>query len=474
MSTYVMTSLGGSTQSLEPGAVDAFGKQLKGELITPSSRGYDEARKIWNAMIDRRPGLIARCANSDDVVHAVRFAGQHGLLVSVRGGGHNIAGNAVCDGGLVIDLSAMKSVRVDPERKTVRVEPGVTLGEMDRETQAFGLATPSGINSTTGIAGLTLGGGFGWISRKYGMTIDNLIEAEVVTARGEKLRVSESSNPDLFWGIRGGGGNFGVVTSFEFRLHPVGPEVLAGLVVHPIADAPSLLRQYRDIAAKAPDEFTAWVVLRKAPPLPFLPEKVHGTDILVFAMCYAGSIADGERAAKPLRSLGKPIADVVGPSPFAGFQSAFDPLLTPGLRNYWKSHNFTTLSDGAIDTILKHVGSLPTPLSEAFIGQMGGAQSRVGPDATAYEHRQIAFILNVHTRWENASDDRRCITWARGFFDAMRPHATGGVYVNFMPDDEGDRVQAAYGRNYARLASLKKKYDPDNLFRLNQNIQPGA
>lgn len=380
----------------------------------------------------------------------------------------------MCDGGLMIDLSGMRSVEVDAAGRTARVAPGATLADVDEATQAAGLALPVGINSTTGIAGLTVGGGFGWLTRKYGLTIDNLISAEVVTAAGDHLTASENENADLFWGIRGGGGNFGIVTSFEFKLQPVGPEVLCGLIVHPFADAPDVLRAYRELTASAPDELTAWVVLRKAPPLPFLPEDVHGKEVLVIATLYAGDVADGERAMKGLREIGSPIADVIAPQPFAAFQQAFDPLLTPGARNYWKSHDFTELSDGLMDLIVEYGSSLPTEQCEIFVAHMGGAARRVPVAATAYTHRDAEFIMNVHTRWDDANDDERCISWTRDLFDRSARFATGGVYVNFMPDDEADRVAAAYGKNYERLVELKNKYDPDNFFRLNQNIQPTA
>ena len=415
-----------------------------------------------------------RCRGASDVMRAVRFARDNGLLVAVRGGGHNISGNAVCEGGLLIDLSPMRSVRIDPKKQTARVEPGVTLGEFDKEAQAFGLATPLGINSTTGVAGLTLGGGFGWLSRKFGFTVDNLISADVVTADGALVQASAVENPDLFWAIRGGGGNFGVVTSFEFKLHPVGPDLASGLIVHPFARARELLAGYREVAAAAPDELTIWVVLRKAPPLPFLPAEVHGKEILVFAVCYAGEPANAEKALAPLRALGEPIADVIGVQPYAAWQTAFDPLLTPGAFNYWKSHNFTSLSDGLLDTLVDYVGTLPTEECEIFIGQVGGASNRIGAEATAYPHRDANFVMNVHTRWRERGDERAAIKWAREFFAATAPHATGGVYVNFMPEDETERVPGAYGSNYARLAALKAKYDPGNLFRLNQNVQPKA
>ncbi len=465
----------GAPTSIGSEAIQALRGRLRGPLCLPGEPGYEQARTIWNAMIDRKPAAIVRAAGAADVIAAVRFAREHGLLLAVRGGGHNIAGNAVCDGGLMIDLTPMKSVRVDPAARTARVEPGVTLGEFDREAQAFGLATPLGINSTTGVAGLTLGGGFGWISRKHGLTIDNLLAADVVTADGELMHASEKQNADLFWAVRGGGGNFGVVTSFEYRLHPVGPEVLSGLIVHPFPRAKELLDGFRRFVAQAPDELTCWVVLRKAPPLPFLPPEVHGTEIMVLAACWCGEIAKGKKALAPLEALGKPVANVIGPNPFAGWQTAFDPLLAPGSRNYWKSHDFTQLVDPVIDVLLDSVGRLPSPECEIFIGHLGGAVNRVPAQATAYPHRNVEFIMNVHTRWSDRSQDRACIAWARELFDKAAPHATGGVYVNFMPEDETQRVRAgAYGPNYERLAKLKAKYDPANLFRQNQNILPAA
>ena len=461
----------GGRATVSAAALDSFGAGFRGQLIRAGEPGYDEARAIWNAMIDRRPALIARCAGAADVIRCVKLAGEHGLRVAVRGGGHNIAGNALCDDGLVIDLSGMRHVRVDPARRTAQVGPGATLSDFDREAQAFGLATPLGINSTTGVAGLTLGGGFGWLSRKHGLTIDNLASADVVTANGELVTATEKKHADLFWGVRGGGGNLGVVTSFEFRLHKVGPEVLSGLIVHPFAAAKDVLHYYRSFVAEAPTELTVWIVLRKAPPLPFLPTSVHGNEVLVVAVCYAGPIRKGKQVLKPLRAFGMPIADVIGPTPYAGWQQAFDPLLTPGARNYWKSHNFAQLSDGAMSAILDYSGRLPSPQSEIFVAHMGGASNAVGPDATAYPHRNVDFVMNVHTRWEDRSQDSTCVAWAREFFNATAPFATGGVYVNFVSEGE-DRVQAAYGSNYDRLGRLKRQFDPDNLFSVNQNVRP--
>jgi FAD/FMN-containing dehydrogenase len=472
MPTFAMTTTSGGSTTIDSAAADGLAASLGGNLVTPESSNYDEVRSIWNAMIDKRPGLIAQCANAADVVRAINFATSNDLLVSVRGIGHNIAGNSVCDGGLMIDLSGMKSVQIDEGAKTARVEPGVTLGEMDAATQKYGLALPVGINTTTGIAGLTLGGGFGWLSRKHGLTCDNLISADVVTAAGELVHASATENEELFWGLRGGGGNFGIVTSFEFQLHPVGPEILSGLIVHPFKDARAVLNKYREFVANAPDELTVWVVLRKAPPLPFLDESVHGTEVVVLAAMYTGDMAEGEKALAPLREFGNPHADVIGPHPFTGWQGAFDPLLAEGARNYWKSHDFLELSDGLLDTLLGAVDTLPDPQSEIFIAHMGGATNRVAADATAYTHRDAEFIMNVHGRWSEASDDDKVISWCRNLFDQATPFATGGVYVNFMTEEETERVREAYGGVYDRLVQLKNTYDPKNVFRLNQNIKP--
>ncbi len=473
MADVRITSTDGRETVLAGAAVEDFRSKLLGRLVLMEDPGYDEIRALWNGMIDRRPALIARCAGTADVISCVKFAREHKILVSVKSAGHNIAGTASSNGSLMIDLSQMKLVRVDPKARTAWVGPGATLRAMDHETQAFGLATPLGINSTTGVGGLTLGGGFGWTSRSLGLTIDNLLSADVVTAEGKLVRASAKENADLFWGIRGGGGNFGIVTSFQFRLHPVGPTVLSGLIVHPFKDAAKVFRHYRDFVAKAPDKLTCWVVLRKAPPLPFLPPDVHGKEIFIIAVLYAGDMKKGAKILEPLRKFGQPIADIVGPMPFAGFQQLFDPLLTAGARNYWKSHNFTELSDGAMDTLIDYAGKLPTPLSEIFVGHLGGAINRVKKNATAYPHRDANFVMNVHTRWEDKAADAQCIEWARKLFDATAKFATGGVYVNFISEGE-ERVPSAFGANYKKLAAIKKKYDPSNFFRTNQNIKPKA
>ena len=452
--------------------IEELKSDFKGEILLPSDAAYESARKIWNAMIDKRPAVIARCVTTGDVVRGVNFARDNGLLLAVRGGGHNIAGNAMCDDGIVIDLSQLKAASVDPDRRRVTVEGGATLADLDAATQVYGLATPLGINSTTGVAGLTLGGGFGWLSRKFGMTVDNLESAEVVIATGEVVRASATENPDLFWALRGGGGNFGVVTRFEFRLHPVGPDVLSGLIVYPISEAKSVLQQYREFTAKAPEELSVWTILRQAPPLPFLPESVHGKEIIALALIYAGDPKQGEPLIEPLRKLGTPLGEHVGVQPYVAWQRAFDPLLTFGARNYWKSHNFSILKDGLFDVVIEYINKLPSPQTEIFFGAIGCATTWPAPDATAYAHRDALFVMNVHCRWEDLADDKRCIAWARDYFNASTPFASGGVYVNFLTADEGDRVRSAYGPNYDRLALVKRTYDPDNLFRMNQNIKP--
>lgn len=447
---------------------------LRGELLEANDAGYDDARAVWNAMIDRRPALIVRCAGTADVRASLAYARDHQLRLAVRGGGHNIAGSALCDDGLVIDLSRMKSVQVDPVRRRAWVEGGATLRDFDHEAQAYGLATPLGINSTTGVAGLTLGGGFGWLSRTLGLAADNLLSAEIVTADAGRLQVSATEHPDLFWAIRGGGGNFGVVTRFEFALHPVGPQITAGLIVYPFAQAQSVLQQYRDAVATMAPDLTVWTVLRKAPPLPFLPPQVHGQDVLVLPVFSPSPSDAGDAAIARIAKLGEPLGMHVGPMPYAAWQQIFDPMLTPGARNYWKSHNFTQLSDGALDVVLRYASDLPTPQCEIFLGLLGGQAGAPPPQATAYPHRDALYVMNVHTRWEDPADDERCIAWARAFFADATPYASGGVYVNFMPQDEGERTSDAYGANYARLAQIKAAYDPDNLFRTNQNIRPAS
>jgi FAD/FMN-containing dehydrogenase len=467
-----VTNMRGRSITLDAEAITRLGARLRGELLTPGDPGYDETRRVWNATIDRKPALIARCAGTADVMRSVSFANDHDLLTSVRGGGHNIAGTAVCENGLMIDLSLMTSVRVEPELQRARVEPGVMLGDVDRETQTFGLATPLGVNSTTGAAGLILGGGFGWLSRKHGLTADNLLSADVVTAEGKLVRASVESHADLFWAIRGGGGNFGVATSFELRLHRVGPELLSGLIVFPAEQARDVINDYLRLIETAPDELSVWGILRKAPPLAFLPRKVHGEDVVVLALCHAGEVEQGAELVRTIRGFGKVLGEHIEVQPYVRWQSAFDPLLAPAARNYWKSHNFTELSGQAIDTLLRFAGNMPSPHCEIMLAQLGGQISRTPTDATAYPHRDARLLINVHGRWERARHDKKCMSWTRELSDSMAPFAMDGVYVNFLTADEAERVAAAYGPNHERLVQIKNTYDPRNLFRMNQNIRP--
>jgi FAD/FMN-containing dehydrogenase len=461
------------TLALDERAVTALKARLRGALLRPGDAGYDAARSLWNGMIDKKPALIARCTGTSDVIEAVNFARTHRLLLAVRGGGHNVAGNALCDGGLVIDLSTMRGVQVDPSTRMARVQPGVTWGELDHETQVFGLATPGGMVSMTGVAGLTLGGGFGWLSRKYGLAADNVHSVEIVTADGRFVKASEQENANLFWGVRGGGGNFGVVTSFEFQLHPVGPTVMAGVVFYPLEQAREVLRFYRDYAAAAPDELTTAVVLRIAPPAPFLPQHIHGKPVIGLGVCYSGSLEEGERVIRSLKECSTPAADVIQPKPYVHHQSMLDASSPSGLHYYVKSEYLPGLSDAAIETVISHASHLSSPLSAVLIAQLGGAISRVDEYATAAGNRNAQFILNIQTSWREPGASQHHILWTREFWAAMRPFSTGGVYVNLLSQDEGEeRIRAAYSANYNRLVALKRQYDPTNLFQVNQNIKP--
>jgi FAD/FMN-containing dehydrogenase len=458
---------------IEEAALEPFESALRGELLRPESGGYAEARGLWNGMIDRRPALIARCTGVADVIEAVNFARENGLTAAVRGGGHSVAGLASVDDGIMIDLSSMTAVHVDRGARTARVQGGATWGDLDHETQAFGLATPGGIVSTTGVAGLTLGGGFGWLARLHGLAADNLISAEIVTAKGELVTASEEVNADLFWAIRGGGGNFGIVTSFEFQLHEVGPEVLFGPSVYRLEEAADVLRHYRDFARSAPNECAVYVDFLTAPPLPFLPEAAHGTKVLFVVQCYVGSLEEGEEVLRPLRELGDPIAYAVAPTPYSAAQSTFDPLIPKGGRYYWKSHNLTGISDQVNDTLLACAAKLPTPGSDILIHHLGGRINDLAPHATAYPHRDIQYVVTLGGLSDEPQQDEQCIAWARDCHAALAEHVTAGVYVNFLSHDEGqDRLRAAYGGNADRLRQVKATYDPDNFFRRNHNIEP--
>ena len=458
--------------TLDDTALAGLQAGFRGEIVGRDDATYDQHRAVWNGSIDRRPALIARCAGVADVIASVRFGREHGLPVAVRSGGHSFPGLSVADDAFVVDLGLLKGVRVDPEARTARVQAGVLLGELDRETQAFGLAAPSGIVTHTGVAGLTLGGGIGWIMRKHGLSVDKLRRVDVVTADGELVQATADENADLFWGLCGGGGNFGIVTEFEFDLVPLGPTVLAGPIMWPMEDAPEVLRFYRDWVADAPDELMTIVIHRKAPPLPFVPEELHGKPVVMVACCWAGGVEDGERAIRPLKEFGKPVADVCTPKPFLTHQSMFDPSFVPGRWYYFKSCDVPALTDEIIDITVEHCSRISSPLTSFPIWQMGGAVARVGEDETAFNGRGAGFTYNIGacTATTEGFDEER--DWVRSFWSALEPHFTT-VYVNFLMDEGEDRVRQAYGaEKYERLRALKRKYDPDNFFRINQNIPP--
>ena len=461
--------------AIDSNAVDTLAADFLGDLVRPGDATYDDARKVWNGHIDRRPALIARCRGVADVIAAVRFAREHDLLAAVRGGGHAVAGHALCDDGIVIDLSLMTGSRVDPLAQTIRVEGGCLNDHVDRESQAFGLAVTGGIVSHTGVAGLTLGGGIGNIMRKFGLTIDNLRSCDVVTADGEFLVASDDENPDLFWGLRGGGGNFGIVTSFEFQLHPLGPTVLAGLLAWPMDDAPQVLRFLRDFTADAPDEIGLMGNLRLAPPLPVVPEELHGKPIVGLVPTYAGPVEEGEAAFRPVREeLPAPSVDTFIPKPYVTHQKMLDPTAPHGRHYYWKSHTLGPLTDEMIDVVAEQAAGITSPLSTVPIFTLGGAVARVPEDATAFPNRDAAHDINIVASWlpDDPEPDRH-IEWVRGFFGALEPHSKG-VYVNFTSDDAAERTRsAAYNpEQWQRLVSLKAKYDPTNFFRMNANIPP--
>jgi len=445
---------------------------FRGEVIGSADATYDVHRKIWNGSFDRNPAVIVRCAGVADVIAAVKFGRDSGLPVAVRSGGHSFPGFSVADGALMIDLSPMKGVRVDPIRMTARVQAGVLLGELDRETQAFGLAVPSGIVTHTGVAGLTLGGGIGWIMRKHGLSVDQLVSVDLVTADGEFVRASTDENPDLFWGVRGGGGNFGIVTEFEFNCVPLGPQILAGPVFWPMEQSGEVLRFYRDWVSEAPDELMTIVVHRKAPPLPFVPEELHGKPVVMVIVCWVGDIEEGERFVEPLRKFGNPVADVCVPKPYLAHQAMLDPSFVPGRWYYFKSCDVAELTDEIIDITMERSLQIESPLTSFPIWQMGGAVARVGEDETAFNGRTAAFTYNIGACTETGEGFERERDWVRGFWDALEPWHQG-VYVNFLGDEGADRVRQSYGaEKYDRLQTLKRKYDPDNFFRINQNISP--
>lgn len=466
MSTVVQRAM------IDGDAVDDLRSSFRGELVRPVDAGYDECRKVWNGSIDRRPGLIARCTGVADVRAAVRVARERDLLVAVRGGGHSFPGLSVCDDGMLIDLGAMRGIRVDPDSGTVRAQAGVLLGELDRETQGFGLVVPTGIVTHTGLAGLTLGGGIGWVMRKHGLTIDQLTSVDVITADGDFVRASEDQNADLFWGVRGGGGNFGIVTDFEFRLSPLGPDVVAGPVFWPMEDAPQVLRFYRDWIADCPDELMTIAVQRRAPALPTVPADLVGKLVVAVVACYAGPVEDGERVVRPLKSFGSPVLDLCRTKPYLAHQQMFDPSFPHGWSYYVRSCDVAELTDEVIDIVVEHGRRLVSPISSIALWQMGGAVARVSDGATAFNGRHAGFTFNINGNSQTADGFDAERQWARDYWSALVPHHTS-VYTNFLMEEGQERVRQAYGADkYDRLTTLKRKYDPRNFFRLNQNIEP--
>ena len=471
-----MTDQPATETPLDPEALQAFIEGVRGVVLTSGDPGYDDARGIWNGLIDRRPALIVRCTGAADVVDAVNFARERGLLLSVKGGGHNVAGNAVNDGGLVIDLSQMRGVHVEPSTQTVRAQGGALWGDCDREAQLFGLAVPGGVVSTTGIAGLTLHGGVGHLRRKHGLSIDSLLSVDIVTADGRLRRASATENEDLFWAVRGAGSNFGVVTSFEFRAHQVGPMVMVGAVFYPQEAARDVLPAWRDYMASAPEELSSLAFLWNVPPGEPFPSEHHGKPVLILAGVYSGSVEDGEPVVQPLRELAQPLIDLSGPWPWLGLQSGFDALFPPGDLRYWKSRAFAALPEEAIEEIAEWAARRLTPLTDITIWHHGGAMSRVDERATSYAGRDAPFLVTGEVSWTDPAQSDEAIKWGRDFWAAMGRHSTGGLYLNFpgLGEEKEELVKAGYGANYERLAVLKAKYDPDNLFRMNLNITPAS
>ncbi len=452
-------------------SVDQLREQVRGDVIAPGDGGYEDARTVYNAMIDRRPDVVVRAANAGDVIAAVNLARENGLDLAVRGGGHSVPGFGTCDGGVVIDLSGMRGVRVDPATRTARAEGGATWGDFNAATYAFGLATTGGIISTTGVAGLTLGGGIGYLARGFGLSCDNLVSADVVTADGRFLVASGTENDDLFWAIRGGGGNFGVVTSFEFRLHPV-KDIYGGPMFFELDKAADILRFYRDFIQDAPEELGVFPAYQIAPPLPFIPEDRHGDTFIAMVACWAGPLDQGERALAPIHDVAPVVAEFVGPMPYPALNSAFDALVPPGLQHYWKANFVTELTDEAIDAHVQHGPKVPAVNSTMHIYPINGACHRVAADATAFAYREANFATVIAGMWPEPAENEANIAWVRDYYDATAPHSEEGGYINFMAGDDQERIKANYRGNYDRLVSVKRKYDPGNLFHLNQNIQP--
>jgi len=458
---------------IDPKLLDELKARIRGTLLLPGQPGYDDARSVWNGMIDRRPAAILRCLGVADVVAGVNFARERGVPLSIKGGGHNISGLAVCDGGLMLDMSLMRGVWVDEQRKVAHAQAGCLLGDVDRETQARGLASLLGFVSNTGIAGLTLGGGFGYLSRRFGWTSDTLQSVELVIADGRIVRASENEHPDLFWGLRGGGGNFGVATSFEYRLFPLGPEIIAGAIAWRGEEAGEVLEMSRKLMAQAPPELTCILGMRNAPPAPWLPQPVHGKPIVAMFVCHSGSVADGEKVVAPIKAFRKPVGDIVQRRPYVTQQSIVDAANPKGRRYYWKSEYLGGLEPDLLAKVARHGNRVPSPHSAILLAPVDGGVNRLPEDHSAVGNRKTRWIINVASSWEAAGEDQTHIEWTRGVWRDTRAFSTGGTYINFLTEDEGaERIQAAYGPNLARLVEIKTKWDPQNLFRVNKNIAP--
>ncbi len=450
---------------------DSLRDQVRGEVFTDGDEGYEEARSVYNAMIDKRPAVVIGAVDDADVIAGVRYAAESGLDLSIRGGGHSVPGFGTNDDGVVIDLGAMKGIRVDPEARTVRAQGGATWGDLDHATHPFGLATTGGIISTTGIAGLTLGGGIGYLTRGLGLSVDNLISADVVTANGKLIHASDEENADLFWAVRGGGGNFGVLTNLEYRLHPV-DMIYGGPMFFEVDSARDVLNLYREFIADAPEQFGGFFGWQIAPPLPFIPEDRHGDTFCMIVSCWTGPLDDAEGVLKPFRDVAPVVAEQVGPAPYPALNSAFDDLLPPGLQHYWKANYAVDITDEAIDVHLEHGPKVPTMQSTVHLYPINGACHRVASDATAFGHRDASFAPVIAGMWEDPADNEANTAWVRDYAAALAPHSKEGGYINFMAADDQGRAAANYGANYDRLVDVKLEYDPDNLFHMNQNITP--
>lgn len=475
METIKITTKSGKNENVEITRVEEFKANFGGPLLTHLDKEYDEVRKIWNGMHDKKPAFIARCSGVADVIAAVNFARDNDVLISVRGGGHNVGGTASNDGGIMIDLSLMKGIRVDAENRTVHAQGGTTMADLDRETQVFGLVSPSGVVSTTGIAGLTLGGGIGWLRKKYGLAIDNLLSVDMVTAEGKAIHANENQNADLFWAVRGGGGNFGIATSFEFRLHPVGPMVTLCAPFYPAEEAKNILPVWKEFMDNSPDEVSSNASIWTIPPAPDFPPELHGRRVIIPVTVHCGPVEEGEKVLEPLRNISTPLIDLSGPIPWTALQQMFDPFFPKAIQHYYfKSTYLDNLDDDAVEALIPKASNPPQPMILIAIWHIGGAMSRIDDKATAFRGRKSNYLFSVDCVWDDPGADEEVISYARNFLKDMEPFSPGGLYVNFSGfGEEGEQlVKSAYGDNYEKLVKIKRKYDPENIFQMNQNIKP--